>query len=202
MLIGLTGGVGAGKSTVAREFARLGALVIDADVVAREVVARGTPGQDAVLARFGRSVLGADGELDRAALAREVFGDDTARSDLNAIVHPLVGRRSAELVAAAPRDAIIVYDVPLLAETGMAPNFERVVVVEAGVDTRLRRLAGRGMDADQARARMRAQATDEQRRAIADYVIDNDADLDETNRQVAEVWADLRQRADALAARA
>ncbi len=200
--MGLTGGIGSGKSTVAERFARLGAVVIDADVVAREVVAGGTPGFDAVVARFGKSVVGPDGELDRAALASEVFDDATARSDLNAIVHPLVGRRSAYLIAAAPRGAVIVYDVPLLAESGMAPNFEKIVVVEASIDTRLYRLAGRGMAPDQARARMRAQATDDERRAIADYVIDNEGDPEHTAEQVSTIWAELQSltaRADPAA---
>ncbi|NAZ76220.1 dephospho-CoA kinase, partial [Kineococcus sp. T13] len=172
--VGLTGGIGAGKSTVARQLLELGAVLVDADVLAREVVARGTPGLAAVLERFGPGVLTADGELDRPALGRLVFGDDGARAALNAIVHPLVAARRAELAAAAPADAVVVEDVPLLVETGAAPGYPLVVVVEAPEEERVRRLVQeRGMRAQDARARLAAQAGDEQRRAAADVLLPN-----------------------------
>lgn len=192
MRVGLTGGVGSGKSTVARLLAEHGAVIIDADAIAREVVQRGTPGFDAVVAEFGPSVVGADGELDRPALAAIVFADEERRAALNAIVHPLVGQRSVELMAAAPSGAVVVYDVPLLVESNLAAGFDRVVVVEASVATRLARLAERGMPEADARERMRVQATDEQRRAVADELIMNDGGLDELRTRVAQVWERLR----------
>ena len=189
--IGLTGGIGAGKTAVARRLAELGALVIDSDVVAREVVAAGTPGLDAVVAEFGPGVLGADGGLDRAALAGIVFADDEARNRLNGIVHPLVRRRVAGIVAGAPADAVVVQDVPLLVETGQASRFDLVVVVEAPEAVRVDRLArDRGMDAEQARARMAAQASDADRRAVADVVLVNDGDLDALRGAVDRFWAE------------
>lgn len=189
--VALTGGVGAGKSALADELAALGAVRIDADQVAREVVSAGTPGLAEVLDRFGPSVCAADGELDRPALAALVFADPGARADLNAIVHPLVQQRSSELMDAAPGDAVIVYEVPLLAETGQAAEFDRVVVVEAPVELRLGRLAGRGVGEDDARARISAQATDDQRRALADVVVRNDGDRRVLAERAAQLWADL-----------
>lgn len=187
--IGLTGGIGAGKSAVAGRLVELGALLVDADALAREVVGRGSAGLDSVVAEFGPGVLGADGTLDRAALAKLVFGDDAARARLNAIVHPLVGRRAAELVAAAPPDAVVVQDVPLLVETGAAGRYDLVVVVEAPAEVRVDRLArDRGMAADEARARMAAQASDAERRAAADVVLVNDGDLDALRAQVDRFW--------------
>lgn len=187
--IGLTGGIGAGKTAVARRFAELGALVVDADALAREVVGPGSVGLDSVVAEFGSGVLAADGSLDRAALAKVVFGDDAARARLNAILHPLVGRRAAELIVAAPPDAVVVQDVPLLVETGAAGRYDLVVVVEAPVEVRAERLArDRGMAADEARARMAAQASDAERRAVADVVLVNDGDLDALRAQVDRVW--------------
>ena len=193
MRVALSGGVGSGKSTVAALFAEHGAVVIDADALAREVVAPGTPGLAAVVARFGPGVL-REGRLDRPALAALVFGDDRARADLNAIVHPLVGRRAAELADTAPPDAVVVYDVPLLVESGLG-GFDAVVIVEAPRATRLDRLRQRGMAADDAEARMAAQATDEQRRAVADEVIVNDGSRAELAAAVSAVWERLRQRA-------
>jgi len=143
--VGLTGGLGSGKSTVAALLAEHGAVVIDADAIALEVVRAGTSGFDAVVARFGEHVVGADGELDRGRLAEIVFSDDAARYELNEIVHPLVARRSAQLMAAVADDAIVVYDVPLLAENGLAGGFDVVVVVEADLPIRLGRLAARGL---------------------------------------------------------
>jgi dephospho-CoA kinase len=187
--IGLTGGIGAGKTAVARRFAELGALVIDADALAREVVAAGTPGLDAVVVEFGPGVLRPDGELDRPALGRLVFGDEEARGRLNAIVHPLVRHRAAELMAAAPAGSVIVQDVPLLVETGQADRFDLVVVVEAPAALRAERLAReRGMSADEARSRMAAQASDEQRRAVTDVVLVNDGSPEELRAQVDRVW--------------
>jgi len=186
--VGLTGGLGSGKSTVAALFGEHGAVIIDADVVAREVVRAGTPGFAAVVARFGPDVVGRDGELDRAALARIVFADGAALDELNAIVHPLVGSRSAELAAAVPPGAVVVHDIPLLAENGLADRFDTVVVVEADREIRLARLAERGLTRAEAEARMAAQATDEQRRAIADEIVRNDDDLDSLARQIDRLW--------------
>jgi dephospho-CoA kinase len=187
--IGLTGGIGAGKTAVARRFAELGALVVDADALAREVVAAGTPGLAAVVAEFGPGVLRPDGGLNRAALGRLVFADEDRRARLNSIVHPLVRRRAAELVAAAPAGTVVVQDVPLLVETGQADRFDLVVVVEAPAELRVERLArDRGMSAEEARSRMAAQATDGQRRAVADVVLVNDGDLDRLRAEVDRVW--------------
>jgi dephospho-CoA kinase len=192
--IGLTGGVGSGKSTVARLLSAHGAHIIDADAIAREVVAAGTPGFDAVVGRFGAGIVASDGELDRPALAGLVFADDQARADLNAIVHPLVGQRAHELMTAAPPGSIVVYDVPLLAESGPGHDFEVVVVVEADTTTRLVRLARRGLPEESARARMAAQATDDQRRAIADELLSNDGTEAELATQVDALWTRLLAR--------
>jgi dephospho-CoA kinase len=191
--VGLTGGLGSGKSTVAALLAEHGAVIIDADAVAREVVRAGTPGFAAVVARFGPGVVGPDGELDRAELARIVFADSEALDDLNAIVHPLVGSRSAELAAAAPPGAVVVHDIPLLAENGLADRFDAVVVVEAAREIRLARLAERGLARAEAEARMAAQASDEQRRAIAEEIVRNDGDLDSLARQVDRLWDRLNR---------
>jgi dephospho-CoA kinase len=188
-MVGLTGGIGAGKSEVARRLAELGAVVIDSDRLAREVVEPGTEGLDEVVAEFGEEILGPDGALDRPALGRRVFGDDAARRRLEAVIHPRVRARSAELIAAAPPDAVIVNDIPLLVEAGMAGNFNLVIVVAASEETRLRRLAqSRGMSADEARSRSAAQATDEQRRAAADVVLDNDGSLQDLRGAVDRLW--------------
>jgi dephospho-CoA kinase len=188
--IGLTGGIGSGKSTVSRLLAGHGAVVIDADAIAREVVEPGTPGLAAVVADFGGSVVGADGALDRPALASVVFADPEARARLDAIVHPLVRARAVELASAAPPDAVVVNDVPLLAETGQASSYDLVVVVEADVDTRVARLVQRGLTAGDARARIAVQATDEQRRAIADVVLDNSGTPEQLAEQVERFWAE------------
>lgn len=191
MRVGLTGGVGSGKSTVSRLLSERGAVVIDADAIAREVVEPGTPGFDAVVETFGSSIVGADGRLDRPALAALVFGDEAKRLQLNAIVHPLVGQRTVELAAAAPPDAVVVYDIPLLVESDMATGFDFVLVVEAAVDVRLARLRERGMAETDARERMAAQASDEQRRAAASAVLDNNGSLAELEEQVDAVWKRL-----------
>ena len=190
MQIGVTGGIGSGKSSAARRFGQLGALVIDADEVAREVVEPGTDGLAAVAAEFGPQVLDGQGRLDRAALARIVFADEDARARLNAILHPRIRARVAERIAAAPPGTVVVQDVPLLVETGQAPSYDLVVVVETPVELRLERLArDRGMPAEEARSRMATQATDEQRRAVAGVVIVNDGTLDDLRAKVDEIWA-------------
>lgn len=194
--VGLTGGIGAGKSEVSRLLVERGAVLIDADRIAREVVAPGTPGLAAVVETFGEEVLAEDGSLDRARLGSIVFADQEKLAALNSIVHPLVGARSKELSDAAPEDAVVVHDVPLLTENGLAPLYDLVVVVDASPGTQLDRLVRlRGMTEEDARARMAAQATREQRRAVADIVIDNDVPLDELTRRVDEVWAELVRRA-------
>ncbi|MBV9023075.1 MAG: dephospho-CoA kinase [Streptomycetaceae bacterium] len=193
--VGLTGGIGSGKSTVSELFASYGALVIDADRIAREVVEPGTLGLAAVVAEFGEEVLRPDRTLDRPKLGAIVFGDQDRLQALNAIVHPLVSRRSAELEAEAGRDDVVIHDVPLLTENGLAPLYDVVVVVDAAPQTQLARLVQwRGMDADEARSRMTAQATREQRLAVADLVIDNDGPWDALEPQVRKVWEQLRER--------
>jgi dephospho-CoA kinase len=189
--VGLSGGIGSGKSAVAARLAELGAAVIDSDRLAREVVAPGTDGLAEVVAAFGAGVLGPDGALDRPALGRLVFADEAARRRLEGIIHPRVRARSAELVAAAPPDAIVVHDVPLLVEAGLAAGFDIVIIVLAGEETRVRRLVeSRGMSEPDARARIRAQATDEQRRAVADVLLENDGTLAELREKVDAVWRD------------
>jgi dephospho-CoA kinase len=197
--VALTGGVGSGKSTVAQLLAGHGAIVIDADAIAREVVEPGTPGLAAVVARFGDRVLGPGGRLDRAALAAIVFHDAGELADLNAIVHPLIGARTTELMDSAPADAILVHDIPLLVEGRLAGGFDTVVVVEAGLQTRLDRLAERGLTPDDARARMASQASDEERRAVADELISNDGTMQALEREVAELWQRLVRRRDEIA---
>ena len=188
--IGLTGGIGSGKSTVAGLLAARGARIVDADRIAREVVEPGTPGLEAVVAAFGREVLTPEGALDRPALAAVVFAAPDPRRRLDGIVHPLVRARAAELVAAAPPDAVVVQDVPLLVETGQASSYDLVLVVEADLDTRVRRLVGRGLSEEDARARIAAQATDEQRRAVADVVLDNSGTVEDLETQVERFWAE------------
>ncbi|MGW6688887.1 dephospho-CoA kinase [Streptomyces sp. NPDC054961] len=194
--VGLTGGIGAGKSEVSRLLAGYGAVVVDADRIAREVVEPGTPGLAAVVTAFGESMLTPQGELDRPRLGSVVFADPAQLKILNGIVHPLVGARSAELEAAAGPDAIVVHDVPLLAENGLAPLYDLVVVVDATAGTQLARLTAlRGMAEEEARARMAAQATREQRLAVATLVIDNDGPLEALEPQVRTVWEELTARA-------
>jgi dephospho-CoA kinase len=197
--VGLTGGIGSGKSEVSRRLASYGAVVVDADAIAREVVKPGTPGLADVVAAFGPGVLRADGSLDRGAVARLVFADAGLRARLNAIVHPLVGERMAELERAVPDGAIVVFDVPLIAENGLAGGFDLVVVVDAPQHTQLDRLVRlRGMTKEQAVARIAAQASRDQRLAIVgdgDIVVDNSGSLAELDRQVGDLWAELRRRA-------
>ncbi len=192
--VGLTGGVGSGKSALGAALRARGATVIDADVVAREVVEPGTAGLAAVVERFGPGVLTPDGALDRAALAGIVFGDPEALKDLNGIVHPLVGARSAELMAAAP-PGIVVYEVPLLVESGRPRvDFDLVVVVETPLALRLERLSARGLTEADARARIAAQGTDEQRRAVADELVVNDGSRADLEAAADALWQRLRAR--------
>jgi dephospho-CoA kinase len=196
---GLTGGIGSGKSEVSRRLAAHGAVIIDADVAARAVVAPGTPGLAQVTEAFGTGVLDPDGALDRNRLGAIVFADPASRTTLNAIVHPLVGQwmRTAEqaAVAAAGDGLIVVHDVPLLAENRRARDFDLVIVVDVPPELQLERLVSqRGMTPEQARVRMAAQATREQRLALADLVIDNSGSLTDLDRRVADVWADLQRR--------
>jgi len=199
--IGLTGGIGAGKSAVAARLAAHGAVVVDADRLAREVVAPGTDGLREIEAAFGPDVLDAQGALDRPALGARVFGDDAARRRLEGIIHPRVRARTAELVAAAPPDAIVVNDVPLLVETGLAPTYHLVIVVDAPEPTRVDRLARtRGMAAPEALARIRAQATDAQRRAAADVLLPNAGSIADLDARVDALWERLRRYDDNLRA--
>lgn len=196
--VGLTGGIGAGKSEVSRLLVGYGAVLIDADRIAREVVEPGTAGLAAVVETFGREILTADGTLDRPALGAIVFADPARLAALNAVVHPLVGARSAELERAAGSDAVVVHDVPLLTENGLAPLYDLVVVVDASPETQLDRLVRlRGMTEADARARMAAQATREERTAVADLVIDNDGPIEALEPQVRRVWSVLTERAAA-----
>lgn len=199
--IGLTGGIAAGKSVAARRFAELGAVVVDSDVLAREALAPGSAGLDAVVEEFGAAVLDAQGALDRAALGRRVFADDEARRRLEAIVHPVVRRLSAEREAAAAATdpaAVVVHDIPLLVETGQADTFHVVVVVHAPALLRVERLVRlRGMDREDAEARVAAQADDETRLAAADVVLDGTGSEADLRTQVDDLWARLSvERAD------
>ncbi len=192
MKIGLTGGIGSGKSEVSRRLGDRGAIVIDADKIAREVVEPGTEGLAEVAAAFGDGVLRADGSLDREKLGSIVFADPEKLAVLNGIVHPRVGARVQELLDDVPAGGVVVYDVPLLAENKLAPTFDLVIVVDTADEVRIRRLAeNRGMSEADAQARIAAQATREERLAVADFVIDNNGGLAELDRQIDEVWARL-----------
>jgi dephospho-CoA kinase len=191
--VGLTGGIASGKSLVAAELARLGAVVIDADVLAREVVEPGTPGLAAVVDRFGPEVLDGD-RLDRARLGAIVFADPAARRDLERIIHPAVRARATDLERAADPDAVVVHVIPLLVETGQQDDFDRVVVVDADPDTQLTRLHVRdGLAEKAARARLAAQASREDRRAAADVVLTNDGSVTDLQRQIHRLWAELTE---------
>ncbi|GAA1495899.1 dephospho-CoA kinase [Paeniglutamicibacter kerguelensis] len=202
--VGLTGGIAAGKSAVARQLAELGAVLIDADAIARAVVEPGTPGLAAVVAAFGPGILTADGALDRPALGALVFKDTAAREKLNSIVHPLVRAEAARLREAAPADAVIVQDIPLLVETGQGQDFDVVLVVAAPLQERLRRMArDRGMNEADALARISAQAADAERAAVADILIENSGTVEELRDRVNEVWEslDVKSRAESKHAR-
>jgi dephospho-CoA kinase len=193
--VGLTGGIGSGKSEVAALLAQHGAVVIDADALAREVVAPGTEGHAEVVAGFGPEVVGPDGALDRAALAERVFADVHARQRLEAVIHPRVRRRAAELEAMAPPDSVVVHDIPLLVETGQTDRFDVVVVVDLPTDLAVQRLVQqRGMAEQAARDRLAAQAGRDQRLAAADVVIDNSGDLEQLRARVDQLWRELKGR--------
>lgn len=199
LLVGLTGGIGSGKSTVARMLEKRDAVVFDADVLAREVVEPGTPGHTAVIERFGANVLAPGGELDREALASIVFADPAARRDLEAIVHPEVRRRFAEGTEAyRDTDRVVIFSAPLLVETGMHSAFDLLVVVSASTATQIDRLMrDRGMSEDTVRSRIAAQATPEARAEVADVLIDNEGSLEELEQQVERLWSELSERATA-----
>ena len=187
--VGLTGGIAAGKSAVARQLVELGAVLIDADAIARAVVEPGTPGLSEVVAAFGPGMLTPAGDLDRPALGTVVFADTTAREKLNSIVHPRVRAEAERLRAAAPEESVVVQDIPLLVEGGQAGTFDLVIVVAAPLEARLRRMVrDRGLGEADARARIAAQATDEERAAVADIVINNSGSLEQLRQHVNEIW--------------
>jgi dephospho-CoA kinase len=196
LLVGLTGGIGAGKSTVSQLLADRGAVIVDADEVARAVVEPGQRALAKLVDRFGRGILDTDGRLDRSTLAKLAFVDDESRRDLEAITHPAINEEFGRRVAAAPSDAIVVLDVPLLVESPQARErgYQTVIVVEAPPDVRLARLEARGVDRADAEARMAAQAADDERRKIATYVIDNTGDRGALEARIDEIWADLQRR--------
>ncbi|MEX0743259.1 MAG: dephospho-CoA kinase [Actinomycetota bacterium] len=202
LLVGLTGGIGSGKSTVAHLLERRGAMVFDADALARKAVEPGTPGHDAVLERFGANVLAPGGELDREALASIVFADPAARRDLEAIVHPEVRRLFAEgCEAYRDTDRVVVFSAPLLVETGMHTAFEVLVLVATPVETQIERLLrDRAMSEEQVRARIDAQAPLEEKAAVADVIVDNEGDLEDLEAQIDSLWDELRTRAAAMPA--
>lgn len=194
--VGLTGGIASGKSTVSAILVELGAVLIDADALAREVVAKGTPGLDAVVAEFGPDLLTPEGDLDRPAMGALVFNDTDARKRLEAIVHPLVFERIVELEANAPQDAVVVHDIPLLAESGRADTFDAVLVVHAPAELQIARMMGdRGMTREDAEARIASQATSEERLAVATHVIDNTGSLDELRSRVEAIYRSLHDTA-------
>lgn len=194
--VGLTGGIASGKSSVSRLLAEAGAVVVDADLLARQVVEPGTPGLAEVVAEFGEGVLAADGSLDRPALGTVVFADEERRRALEAIIHPLVREAGAALEARATARDVVVHDIPLLVEVGRAEEFDAVVVVDVPVEVQVDRMVrDRGMTRDDALARVAAQATREQRRAVADFVIDNSGTLAQLEERVREVYAELQRRA-------
>ena len=193
--VALTGGIGAGKTTVARLLAQRGAILIDSDVLSREVVEPGTPGLEAIVERFGPAVLAADGSLDRQALGTIIFADAQARADLNGIVHPEVRRRRAELIASAPDGSIVISVIPLLVEGG----FDGVIVVDVPIDTQVDRLKARSdLDDQQARARVNAQASRDERLEVADWVIENSGSYDQLRQQVEVVWDALNKKVRSL----
>jgi dephospho-CoA kinase len=193
VLVALTGGIGSGKSTVAALLAARGAVVVDLDAIARAVVEPGTPALDAIAARFGPGILTTDGRLDRSALAAVAFADEESREALNSITWPAIGEETERQVRAGSADDIVVCDTPLFVESsGLGSrSYRAVVVVEAPREVRLQRLEQRGLTRADAEARMAAQATDEERRAVATHVVDNRGDLSALEARVDEVWADL-----------
>ncbi|MFI7060996.1 dephospho-CoA kinase [Kribbella sp. NPDC050124] len=193
--VGLTGGIGSGKSAVSARLAARGAVVIDSDVLACEVVAKGADGLAEVVEVFGDGVLTPDGELDRPAVGRIVFGDEAARRKLEAIIHPRVRARAAEIEAGAPDGAVVVHDIPLLIETGQADKFDVLLIVDVPVEVQVERLtAQRGMSEAEAKQRIASQASREQRLAAADVVVDNSGSLEDLDRRLGEVWEELQTR--------
>jgi dephospho-CoA kinase len=201
LLVGLTGGIGAGKSTVAALLTERGAVVIDSDLIARQVVEPGQPALAALVERFGPEILDAEGRLDRPALARVAFADEESRKALEAITHPAIGTEFLRQMSEAPPDAVVINDVPLLVESGQAANrgYQAVIVVEAPREVRLERLVGRGLTREDAEARMAHQTTDEERRAVATHLVDNAGTPAELEAQVERIWADLQALAAAQA---
>jgi len=195
LMVGLTGGIGSGKSTVAARLAQRGALVIDADAIAREVVEPGMPALEKLVERFGGEILQPDGTLDRPALARIAFVDDETRKELEAITHPAIGELFLQRVAEAPPGSVVIHDVPLLVESKRGFEYAAVIVVEAPLEVRLDRLESRGVPRDDARRRIELQASDEDRRKVATWVVDNAGALAELHRQVDEIWTELERRA-------
>ncbi len=192
MRVGLTGGVGSGKSTVSAMFEVLGAVIIDGDKLAREVVEPGTPGLAAIVAEFGPELLTAEGDLDRPAMGRLVFSDPDARRRLEGITHPLIFERYAELEASAAADALVVHDIPLLAESGRADGFDAVIVIDVPDEIRIARmLRDRGWTREEAESRITAQASREDRLAVATHVIDNSGSLEELQARVSEIHLEL-----------
>lgn len=198
MRVGLTGGIASGKSTVSAILRELGAIVIDGDLLAREVVAKGTPGLDSVIAEFGPDLLTPEGELDRPRMGTLVFGDEQARRRLEAIVHPLVFERIVELEASATPDDLVVHDIPLLAESGRADTFDAVVVIDVPEEVQIQRMVtDRGWTEPEARARIAAQATRQERNALATHLIENTGTRDELRARVEAVFTALSSAADA-----
>jgi len=195
LMVGLTGGIGAGKSTVAALLTQRGAVTVDADKIAREVVEAGTPTLAKLVERFGPEILRPDGSLDRPGLAAVAFVDDETRNELEAITHPAIGAEFLRRVAEAPPDAVVVHDVPLLVESKRGFEYAAVIVVEAPLETRLDRLEARGVSRADARRRIGLQATDEDRRKVATWVVDNAGDLAHLEQQVDEIWTELERRA-------
>lgn len=193
--IGLTGGIGSGKSSVASLLLEHGAIVIDADAIARELVESGQPALDALVAEFGSGILTPVGSLSRGELAKLAFSDPAATKRLNAIMHPLIGEESARRIQAAPESAVVVYDMPLLVETKQRDLVDLVVVVDVPEQLQIERAVSlRGLDQEDVERRMQAQVSRDERLAIADYVIDNSGSLDELKASVAGLWADLKLR--------
>jgi dephospho-CoA kinase len=199
LMVGLTGGIGAGKSTVAARLAERGALVIDADAIAREVVEPGMPALEKLVERFGREILRPDGSLDRPALAGIAFVNDEARKELEAITHPAIGELFLQRVADAPPGSVVIHDVPLLVESKRGFEYAAVIVVEAPLEVRLDRLEARGVPRDDARRRIELQASDEDRRKVATWIVDNSGDLAALDRQIAEIWSELETMASEAA---
>ncbi|HYL53550.1 MAG TPA: dephospho-CoA kinase [Acidimicrobiia bacterium] len=196
LMIGLTGGIGSGKTTVAASLARRGAVVIDADAIAREVVEPGSPALSKLVERFGADILHPDGSLDRAALAAKAFVSDDTRKELEAITHPAISAEFLRRVSEAPEDAIVVHDVPLLVEANRAADYAGVIVVDAPVDLRLARLVARGVAREDAERRIALQASDEDRRKVATWWVDNAGDLDALEKQIDVIWTDLQKLRD------